>query len=288
MLGPQDLVLCAPPVLHVPLFDRLAPARAAGFTGVSLLPGDIDGLKSQGWDRPDIARRIADEGLAVAEVDCIGWWLPSHRGLPSADSMAALVRALTPERVVPMAAAIGARSISVVEVCGISFSLDEGAEAFARICDLARDHGLLVHLEFVPFGGIPDLAAAWRLVEAAGRANGGLTIDSWHLFRSGSTLEQLGHIPGERIFSVQINDAPETPQPDLLEETITRRLLPNEGSFDLTGLVRTLDRIGSIAPIGVEVFSTALAGMPMEVLAAKWASAARLVIDRARGNSEHG
>jgi sugar phosphate isomerase/epimerase len=43
------------------------------------------------------------------------------------------------------------------------------------------------------------------------------------------------------------------------EETQFRRLLPGQGSFDLVGLVRTLDEIGSRAPLGVEVLSSELA-----------------------------
>ena len=36
------------------------------------------------------------------------------------------------------------------------------------------------------------------------------------------------------------------------------RLLPGEGQFDLTSLVDVLHDIGTLAPVGVEVFSDAL------------------------------
>ena len=36
-----DLVLSGPPFVHVPLFDRLVPARDTGFAGLTLTPGDI-------------------------------------------------------------------------------------------------------------------------------------------------------------------------------------------------------------------------------------------------------
>lgn len=280
MLEPDDLVLCSPPLLHVPLLDRLAAARAEGFAGISLTPGDVWALEEQGMAAGEIARRIEDAGLKMAEMDCTACWLPSQRALPSADGLAALLAGLTPERVVETAARVGAASIVAVEMHGVKPSPDEAAEAFARLCDLAAPHGLKVHIEFLPFGGIPDLEAAWRIVRAAGRENGGLTVDAWHFFRSGSTLAQLAAIPGGRIFTVQINDAPATPQADLFKETISARLLPGEGSFDLTGFIRTLDKIGSRAPIGVEVFSDTQATRPLDGVARDWARSAREALNR--------
>ena len=286
MLGPSDLVLCGPPIAHIPLLDRLAPAQKAGFAAVSVTPGDLWALDEQGVSLRDLSVRLSDHGLQLAEVDCIGCWLPSHAHAPADARFRELLLTLTPERVIDLAARAGARSVVAVEMMGVTPSLDEAAEAFARICDLAAEHGLPVHIEFLPFGGIADLAAAWAIVEAAGRPNGGLTLDSWHLFRSGSTLQQLAAIPGERIFTVQINDAPARPGADLFEETMTGRLLPGEGDFDLTGFIRTLDRIGSNAPIGVEVFSQAQAGATMDQISMAWASSARATIEKARNSDE--
>ena len=78
MIGPNDLVFCSPPRDDVPLLDRLAPVRAAGFAGISLLPGDIFRLEEAGMPAAEIGRRIVDAGLVAREVDCIGCWLPSH------------------------------------------------------------------------------------------------------------------------------------------------------------------------------------------------------------------
>lgn len=280
MLGPADLVLTAAPLGHVPLFDRLVPARDAGFAGVAVMPTDIWALEQQGIGASEIKRRIADHGLAISEVDCTACWLPSQQALDTSSEMAALLRSMTPERGIAIAASIGARSVTAVEMNGVAPSLDEAAQAFAQVCDLAAEHRLLVHIEFLPFGGIPDLARAWAIVHAAGRANGGLTIDSWHLFRSGSTLDQLAAIPGDHIHTVQINDAPVRPQADLMHETMTNR--PGEGALDLARMIRTLDRIGSTAPIGVEVFPLEQQTMPIGEIARSWAHTARSVINKSR------
>ena len=282
MTNDPMLVLSAPPFVHVPLLERLAPAREAGFSAISLMPGDVWALEEAGMSAADIGKRIADHGLSVMEMDCTACWLPSHRSAGDDVPMATLLRSLTPERVVETAARIGSPSVTAVEMMGITPSLDEAAEAFAHLCDLAADHGLKAHIEFLPFGGIPDLASAWAIVQAAGRPNGGLTLDSWHFFRSGSSFDLLERIPGSRIHTIQINDAPAQPQSDLVHETMTARLVPGQGSFDLIRFIRTLDRIGATAPISVEIFSAATSAAPMAEAIASWAPAARDIIRKAR------
>ena len=281
MLTPNDLVFSSVPVARVPLLDRLEPVASAGFAGISVLPYDVLSLEAAGMAAAEITLRIADCGLLVAEVDSIGTWLPCQQNVPP-QHFGQLLRELTVERVLPLAARIGARSVTLVEMHGVAPSLDEAAGAFAAVCDRAAEYGLLVHIEFLPFGGIPDLKAAWEIVKAAGRENGCLTIDSWHLFRSGSTLDELAAIPGAHIGTVQINDAPSTPEGTLFDETMCGRRLPGEGEFDLTGLIHTLDRIGSCAPIGVEVFSAVHSNLPVGEVARAWAQAARQTIGRAR------
>lgn len=287
-LGRGDLVACGPALSHIAPLDRLAPARSAGFAGVSLSYGDLAQLEKDGISAREYGDRIRDAGLLPAEMDCIIGWLPGHACVDRAGAFASLLDVLTAEHVVAAATAAGCRSVSVAEICGLVPSIDEAAASFATICDLAADHGLLAHLEFLPIGGIPDLETAWRIVEGAGRANGGIMLDAWHLFRSGSTLSQLARIPGDRIMALQIDDALQTASADLALETQTARLLPGDGAFDLKGLMRTLDAIGCAAPIGVEVFSTQLADLPADELLQLWAASARDVIDQSREVSAHG
>ncbi len=277
-----DLVLSGPPFVHVPLFDRLVPARDTGFAGLTLTPGDIWTLEKEGVLVAEIRERIEDHGLAIKEVDCIAAWLPSQRTQTDGSPLASLLRSLTPERVIEKAARIGAPSVTIVEMQGASPSRDEAAEAFAAVCDIAGEHGLNVDLEFLPFGGIPDLASAWAIVEAADRPNGGLTLDSWHFFRSGSSFELLRALPGQRIHTVQINDAHALPADDLMHETMNARLLPGAGSFDLVRLIQTLDTNGCEAPVSVEVFSADIANRPMADAIQGWADAAHTIIAQAR------
>jgi sugar phosphate isomerase/epimerase len=281
-LGRDDLVLCTGTATGTAFLDRLAPARAAGFSGVSLTPFDHEQVRASGVGDAELRRRVADAGLAIAELDAITPWLPGHEPPASLGELGRALRSCTAERLCPLAEAIGARSLTAVEFYGARVEVAAVVEAFARVCDRAREHGVLVHLEFLPWAGIPDLRRAWEIVRRADRPNGGLLVDSWHLFRSGSKPDELLAIPGDRVLGVQLDDAPAAPEADLAEETQHRRLLPGAGAFDLVGLVRALDEIGCPAPLGVEVFSDALARRPLAEVARESAEAARRVLARAR------
>jgi len=282
-LDQHDLIFCVNMAPQLPLLERLTAARKAGYAGISVLRHEHAELHASGVSDAELRQRVADEGMAVAELDGLAVWLPHHEPPASfPKEMAELLRGNTPEALVPIAAAMGARSITAIEFFGTQVDVGPATEAFAKLCDLAAEHGVLVHLEFLPWGGIPNLRSGWEIVRQADRANGGLLIDSWHLFRGGSTLSELSAIPGDRIMGVQLNDAPKQPQADLAEETQHCRLLPGDGSFDLEGLIRTLDKIGSRAPLGVEVLSDDLLTQPIEDVARTTFEATSRILQRAR------
>lgn len=258
-LTPAHRVFYAGTRQCTPLLERLAPANAAGHTSISVWPGDLRGL-----DRAEVSDRIAAAGLVVSEVEIIGSWMPQHA---SADSpFGQFLSAMTPDRVCPVAVELGASTVSTAELFGLAFDGREMAKHFGEMCDKAAAHGVRVALEFVPTGGVPGLAEAWEIIDRAGRANGGLMVDSWHFFRSNSSLDALARIPGDRIFSIQLNDAPAEPEADL-NIGMMNRLLPGDGGLDLPGFMQALAATGTNAFMGVETFSQALDAMPADAAA---------------------
>ena len=159
--------------------------------------------------------------------------------------------------VLHMAQALGCASVSAIEPFGRPVPVEQGAEAFAAVCDRAAQHGLAVQMEPMPFSGIPDLRTAASMVQLAGRPNGGLVLDTWHLFRSGGDPSLIAEIPMECL-SVQLCDAPQAAEPDLWTEALDRRLLPGTGALDLAGVVTALGVRGFAGPIGPEVISAEL------------------------------
>ncbi len=277
-LGRHDLVFCSGTLFGRSLRDKVEAAAAGGFRGLTLWPEDVEGARAEGLSDEDVRGMLADHGLVVADLDpLLGW---TREALPAPGEARV---PLAPEATFyEMAEAFGARSLNVAQGFGARLDLDAAAEDLAGVCDRAREHGLLVTVEFLPWSGIPDAATAWDLIQRTGRPNATLLVDSWHWFRGGADLERLRAVPGDRIGSVQLSDAPARPADDVVEETMRARRLPGEGDIPLAELVALLDEIGSDAPLGVEVFSADHDARPASEVGRRCAEATREVLARAR------
>ena len=69
---------------HVPLTERLGPVRDAGFRGISVSIGDYLGLRRDGLSPAAIRDRIADAGLDVGDIECVGLWMPGQASVTGA------------------------------------------------------------------------------------------------------------------------------------------------------------------------------------------------------------
>jgi sugar phosphate isomerase/epimerase len=260
---------------------RVEAAAAGGFAGISLWGRDYRAARDDGLSDADMRSLLADNGIEVGELDPAWWWPPgaeaAGRTFPAQLDSEDVFR-FGEADLFAVADAVGARSLNAVDVLGGGWSLDDAAEAFAGLCDRANEHGLLVHLEFLPWSRIPDVATAWQIVHGAGRANGGVAVDAWHFFRSGGDLDALGAVPAEHLLAVQLDDGPEAPEPNLIEATLHERLLPGEGAFDIVALIDTLDHVGCRAPTGVEVFSDELHRLPPAEAARRAGEATRRLL----------
>ncbi len=279
-LDERSLVLCGGTLLGASFRELVEAAAAGGFDAVTLWPRHYRSGRDAGMSDADLRALLADHGLVVADLDSLLTWLPPEAGGdvdpgPYAEAGESDFHA--------MADGLGARSLNVVQAFGACVDVDRAAEAFAGVCTRAREHGLMVTLEFLPWAGIRDLPTATAIVERAGQPDGRLMFDTWHWYRGGGDPEPLRQLAGERIGSVQINDAPKDAPNDLLRETMEARRLPGDGDIDVPSVIRILDGIGSRAPIGVEVFSHSLSALPPVEVGRRCGEAARAVLANARG-----
>jgi sugar phosphate isomerase/epimerase len=269
-LGSDDLVLCSGTIRTAPFDLTVRAASDAGFGGISLYYEEYRTARSSGWSDRDLRTFMDDHGISVAELDGRMDWLPGDTGAPSVGEF------------VGAAAALGARSLTVLEVrgrrMGDTLALGDVAAAFASVCDRAADHGLLAHIEYFPHSGIPDLATAYEIVRAAGRPNGGVMVDSWHHLRGVDAGRFDPGFPGGSILAVQLGDVAPVASADLAHEMMHERLLPGAGTGDLAGLVRTVRDRGCVAPMEVEVYSDELAALDPAVAARRAMDALREVL----------
>jgi len=259
------------------LAERVAAAAHAGFEGIGLTYSDYQVLSDRGYSDDDMFSILESYEMRVVELEFLSGWSSDDPALRDAARKAET-------RLYETADAVGGLNLNVgcAEPAGQLPPIEAVAERFAAICDRARAHGLRVALEFMPWTGIPDVEAAWRVVELAGRPNGGILLDAWHYFRGAADPGQLRAVPPDRVFGVQVSDGAASLVGTLVEDTRRRRRLPGQGDFDLPGLLRLLDELGVDAPRAVEVMAEDLAAMHVEEAAARAFEAASAVLEKAR------
>lgn len=268
--------------------ERVDATAAAGCAGMSVFPWDCLGPDTSS---AEVQRtRARDAGVRIVALDPVTTWLPEWHSPASTDGSdsernryTAFFASFELEDCLDAAAEIGADLVSLIEPSGRSLPVDVGVDAFGKACDLAADRDIRLQLEFMPFSGVPDLSTAWDVVRFADRPNGGLVLDTWHLFQSGSSLDLLRTIPADRIFSIQLSDGVAEPANELWNAAVHRRRLPGDGTFDLVGALAMLLESGWDGALGPEVVSDALVALDPVTAATRAADAVRALLGRLSG-----
>lgn len=116
-------------------------------------------------------------------------------------------------------------------------------EKFGQLCDLAKDYGLKVQLEFVPIAAINNLADTVSFLEQVNKDNAGIMIDVHHFHRSQDTIEDLKKVPRKWFHFAHLCDAVGEIPADREEMTrILReeRLYVGEGGIDVKSILRAM------------------------------------------------
>jgi sugar phosphate isomerase/epimerase len=96
---------------------------------------------------------------------------------------------------------------------------------------------------------ICSLQEALELMEDVDRANFGLMLDVWHIWREPAICERIAEI-GERLFGVHVCDWP-AGEP----RHVGDRVLPGDGVIDLPALLGAVERSGYRDAYCMEIFS---------------------------------
>lgn len=120
---------------------------------------------------------------------------------------------------------------------------DYAIEKFGEVCDLAKQFGLTVDLEYVPIAGVKDLAGAVDVLRKVKRDNAGLMIDAHHFQRAGDKVEDLDALPREWFHFGHLCDVgAEIPsdRDKLIQIMRAERLYVGEGDAPIAGIFNRL------------------------------------------------
>ena len=214
--------------------DLATAAAGAGFSAVGMAGRHADAAG---------AAALAAVGLRCHELLALVVTPDEEATLSRARRLAEAAAVMSAQWVLTtFAAPLGAETRPLIEACAAMF-----AEAGSRMA-----------VEFSPLGAVTSITSGLAVVEAAGAGRAGVMIDSWHFFRGDSSWEQLDRVPLDRIAYVQFCDAPPPVSDNGMHETMHRRAMPGDGTFELDRFASTLLDRGWAGLVSVEVLSAEL------------------------------
>ncbi|MCR9135849.1 MAG: sugar phosphate isomerase/epimerase and 4-hydroxyphenylpyruvate domain-containing protein [Alphaproteobacteria bacterium] len=227
--------------------EKLAAISAAGFDGIEIFEQDF--VAHDGSPR-DVAERVRDHGLEIMLFQPFR----DFEGLPEPDRSRAFDRA---KRKFDIMQELGT---DLMLICSSVHpnalgGIDRAADDLHELGDIAASRGLRIGYEALAWGKhINDHRDAWEIVRRADHSNVGLIVDSFHTLGRRLSPESIRAIPGDKIFFVQLADAPQIDM-DLLYWSRHFRNMPGEGDLDITAFMRAVAATGYHGPISLEIFN---------------------------------
>jgi 4-hydroxyphenylpyruvate dioxygenase len=240
------------------LSEKLQAIAAAGFRGVEIFENDL--LSYQGAPA-DVAKEIADLGLTLITFQPFR----DFEGMPDAQRRRTFDRA---ERKFDLMQELGCASLLVCSNVSpeASGGIDRAAADFRELGERAAKRSLKVGFEALAWGRhINDYRDAWEVVRRADHPAVGLVLDSFHIYARKTDLRQLNAIPGDRIFLVQLADAPWL-EMDVLSWSRHFRCFPAQGDLPLVDFMAAVVATGYQGDLSLEIFNDQFrAGPPRAV-----------------------
>lgn len=234
------------------LRQKLEAIAAARFDAVELFEADF--VNFQGGAR-EVRRICADLGLGIDLYQPFR----DFEGMPDIAHRRNLDRA---ERKFDL---MGELDVSLMLVCSNVSPQSVGDAGLAaaqlhELADRAASRGIRIGYEALAWGRWVKLyGQAWERVRLADHPHLGLILDSFHTLSLRDDPAGIADIPGERIFFVQMADAPLLGM-DVLQWARHHRNFPGQGQLDVVGFYEQALRAGYTGTLSLEIFNDVFRG----------------------------
>lgn len=258
--------------------EKLAAIAAAGFDGVEIFENDFlafDGSPA------DVGRMVRDHGLEITLFQPFR----DFEGMPEPLRSRTFDRA---ERKFDIMQQLGTDLVLVCSnVSPASLGgIDRAAADFHELGERAAKRGLRVGYEALAWGRhINDHRDAWEIVRRTDHPNIGLILDSFHTLSRKIDINSIRSIPKEKIFIVQLADAPLIDM-DLLYWSRHFRNMPGEGDLPVTEFTAAVAATGYDGYLSLEIFNDQFRGGSPKTIAADGHRSLIYLGDQVRRNPE--
>lgn len=229
------------------LSEKIEAIAAAQFKGVEIFESDL--LSFNGT--PAEVRRMI-EGLGLETIAFQPF--RDFEGMPDPQRSKVFARA---ERKFDVMEELGCDLLMVCSnVSPDSLGgIERAAADFHEIGERAAKRGMRVAFEALAWGRhIHDYRDAWEVVRRANHPAVGLVLDSFHVLARETDLSAIRSIPSDRIFLVQMADAPRLNM-DYLSWSRHYRCFPGQGDLPVDDFMLALNATGFDGLLSLEIFN---------------------------------
>ncbi len=234
------------------LREKLHAIAKAGFDGVEIFENDFLAFDQS---PREVGQMVRDHGLEITLFQPFR----DFEGMPEPLRSRTFDRA---ERKFDLMQEMGT---DLVLVCSNVSSaalggIDRAAADFAELGERAAKRGLRVGYEALAWGRhIHDHRDAWEIVRRADHPNIGLILDSFHTLSRKIDVNSIRSIPKEKIFIIQLADAPLIDM-DLLYWSRHFRNMPGEGDLPVLDFMNAVAATGYDGYLSLEIFNDQFRG----------------------------
>ncbi|WP_095186227.1 3-dehydroshikimate dehydratase QuiC [Pseudomonas sp. Irchel 3H9] len=240
--------------------EKLEAIAAAGFDGVEIFENDL--LYYDGSPR-EVRQMCADLGIAITLFQPFRDFEGCRR-----DRLARnLERA---ERKFDLMQELGTDLVLVCSNASADCVGDEHIllDDLSLLAEHAGRRGLRIGYEALAWGKhVNTWQQVWNLVRQVDHPSLGVLLDSFHTLSLKGDPTAIAEIPGDKIFFVQMADAPILAM-DVLEWSRHFRCFPGQGEFDLAGFLAPIIKSGYTGPLSLEIFNDGFRAAPTRANAA--------------------
>jgi 4-hydroxyphenylpyruvate dioxygenase len=241
------------------LRDKLEAIAKAGFNGIEIFEQDF--IAFDGSPR-EVGKMVRDHGLEITLFQPFR----DFEGLPEPYRSKAFDRV---ERKFDLMEQLETDLVLICSCCHPHAlgGIDRAAADLHELGERAAKRGLRVGYEALAWGKyVNDHRDAWEIVRRADHDNIGIILDSFHTLGRKIDPETIRRIPGDKIFFVQLADAPAI-EMDLLYWSRHFRNMPGEGDLAVTDFMTAVMATGYNGPISLEIFNDQFRGSSAKIVA---------------------
>ncbi|MFS8049656.1 bifunctional sugar phosphate isomerase/epimerase/4-hydroxyphenylpyruvate dioxygenase family protein [Rhizobium sp. BR 314] len=234
------------------LKEKLQAIAKAGFDGVEIFENDFLAFDES---PRQVGQMVRDHGLEITLFQPFR----DFEGMPEPLRSRTFDRA---ERKFDLMQEMGTDLVLVCSnVSSVALGgIDRAAADFFELGERAAERGLRVGYEALAWGRhIHDHRDAWEIVRRADHPNIGLILDSFHTLSRKIDVNSIRSIPKEKIFIIQLADAPLIDM-DLLYWSRHFRNMPGEGDLPVLEFMKAVAATGYDGYFSLEIFNDQFRG----------------------------